>query len=178
MGLTASLLMIACPLTFADSVGRPAGATVNVGPTPPARGFTEFSVEAGARLLALVHAATRADLGWMDGSALAGGCIAVGRANGVETPPRARILWAARCVRSRMTSILSPIKRRDERCRHTRDHMSEYLDGELDPQTAAQVEHHARWRPNCHRMLANLKRTIAGLHLLRDEPAVDEPPED
>jgi anti-sigma factor RsiW len=74
-----------------------------------------------------------------------------------------------------MTSMLNPIKRRDERCRHTRDHMSEYLDGELDAQTAVRVERHARWCPNCHRMLANLARTIAGLRRLRDEPT---PPED
>jgi len=70
-----------------------------------------------------------------------------------------------------MTASLRPMKRRDERCRHTRELMSDYLDAELDARTAAQVEHHVRWCPNCHRMLANLTRTIAGLRRLHDEPA-------
>ena len=65
---------------------------------------------------------------------------------------------------------LNPIKRHRDRCRDTRAHMSEYLDGELDERTAARVERHIRWCPNCGRMLANLSRTIGGLRALRDLP--------
>jgi anti-sigma factor RsiW len=48
--------------------------------------------------------------------------------------------------------------------------MSEYLDGELDEPTAARVERHIRWCPNCGRTLANLSRTIGALRALRDLP--------
>jgi anti-sigma factor RsiW len=65
-------------------------------------------------------------------------------------------------------TTLNPIKRHRERCGETRSHMSEYLDGELDGETAARVERHIRWCPNCGRMLANLSRTIRGLRALRD----------
>lgn len=54
--------------------------------------------------------------------------------------------------------------------------MSGYLDGELDEQTAARLERHVRWCPNCGRMLANLGRTISGLRALRERPVpADEP---
>jgi anti-sigma factor RsiW len=48
--------------------------------------------------------------------------------------------------------------------------MSDYLDGELDRETAAAVERHVRWCPSCHRMLRNLRRTVDGLRALRDQP--------
>jgi anti-sigma factor RsiW len=74
-----------------------------------------------------------------------------------------------------MTPTLNPIKRHRDRCRDTRAQMSDYLDGELDQQTAARVERHVRWCPNCGRMLASLGRTIGGLRALRDQPpAADE----
>ncbi len=59
---------------------------------------------------------------------------------------------------------------RHERCRETRARLSEYLDGELGEERAA-VERHLRWCPNCRRMLANLRRTVAALGRLGDEPA-------
>lgn len=65
---------------------------------------------------------------------------------------------------------LNPIARHHARCHETREQMSEYLDGELDARAAASVERHARWCPNCRRMLANLTRTISGLRGLRDHP--------
>jgi anti-sigma factor RsiW len=69
-----------------------------------------------------------------------------------------------------MTMTLNPIKRHRDRCRDTRAHLSEYLDGELDELAAARVERHVRWCPNCGRMLANLSRTIGALRALRDLP--------
>jgi anti-sigma factor RsiW len=69
-----------------------------------------------------------------------------------------------------MTMTLNPIKRHRDRCRDTRAHLSEYLDGELDERAAARVERHVRWCPNCGRMLANLSRTIGALRALRDLP--------
>jgi anti-sigma factor RsiW len=75
-----------------------------------------------------------------------------------------------------MTRTLNPVKRHRDQCRETRDYMSDYVDGELDEQTAARVERHIRWCPNCGRMLTNLTRTISGLSGLRDRPApADEP---
>jgi anti-sigma factor RsiW len=71
---------------------------------------------------------------------------------------------------------LNPVKRHRERCREVRAQMSDYLDGELDRSAAAGVERHARWCPNCRRMLENLRRTVAGLGALRDLPTpADEP---
>jgi anti-sigma factor RsiW len=70
-----------------------------------------------------------------------------------------------------MTQTLNPIKRHREHCRETRAQMSDYLDGELDARAVASVERHARWCPNCRRMLASLTRTIGGLRALRDQPA-------
>jgi anti-sigma factor RsiW len=65
---------------------------------------------------------------------------------------------------------LNPIRRHRERCREVRAQMSDYLDGELEPRAAAGVERHVRWCPNCRRMLANLRRTVAGLGALGDLP--------
>lgn len=62
-----------------------------------------------------------------------------------------------------MTTTLNPIRRHRERCRQTRALMSDYIDGELDPRTAAQVSRHVRWCPNCRRILTNLTRTIQAL---------------
>lgn len=76
-----------------------------------------------------------------------------------------------------MTLMLNPVKRHRGRCRDTRAQMSEYLDRELDPQTAARVERHIRWCPNCGRMFANLSRTIAGVRALRDSPTPADEPE-
>jgi anti-sigma factor RsiW len=75
-----------------------------------------------------------------------------------------------------MTRTLNPIKSYRQRCRETRAQMSELLDGELDERTAARVARHARWCPNCRRMLTDLRRTVDGLGALADEPTpADEP---
>lgn len=74
-----------------------------------------------------------------------------------------------------MTITLNPIKRHRNQCRETRADISEFLDGELDRQTAARVKRHVRWCPNCHRLLTNVSRTIGGLRALRDvPPAADD----
>jgi anti-sigma factor RsiW len=78
-----------------------------------------------------------------------------------------------------MTPTLNPMKRHHERCREVRAQMSDYLDGDLDPKSVAAVERHARWCPNCRRMLTNLRRTVGGLRALREEPVpADEPSTD
>jgi len=71
---------------------------------------------------------------------------------------------------------LNPVTRHREHCSETRAHMSEYLDGELEPSALAAAERHVRWCPSCGRMLANLRRTIGGLRRLGDQQTpVDEP---
>ena len=57
--------------------------------------------------------------------------------------------------------------------RWTHRHLSEYLDGELKPTERARVERHVGVCPKCHRMLATLKRTLAALMGLREQPADD-----
>jgi anti-sigma factor RsiW len=76
-----------------------------------------------------------------------------------------------------MTPTINPIKRYRQGCRETRAKMSELIDGELDPRAASQVARHARWCPNCRRMLKDLRRTVEGLEGLREVPTpVDDPP--
>jgi anti-sigma factor RsiW len=65
-----------------------------------------------------------------------------------------------------MRAELNPVRRHRERCRQTRDLMSDYLDGELDPAVEAAARRHVRRCPSCRRMLASLKRTIQGLREL------------
>lgn len=76
-----------------------------------------------------------------------------------------------------MTLTLNPVKRHRDRCRETRENMSEYLDGQLDGPAAARVKRHVHWCPNCGRMLASLSRTIAGLRALRELPTPADEPE-
>lgn len=57
--------------------------------------------------------------------------------------------------------------------RFMRDHrwtdarLSDYLDGELQPDERARVEEHVHWCPDCRRMLESLRRTVRGLMGLR-----------
>lgn len=75
-----------------------------------------------------------------------------------------------------MSPTLNPMKLHHRRCRAARARMSELIDGELDERSAAAVERHARWCPNCRRMLRNLRRTVGGLRELGEEPTpVDRP---
>jgi anti-sigma factor RsiW len=57
--------------------------------------------------------------------------------------------------------------------RWTREHLSEYIDGELDQRGRVRVERHVGVCPECRRVLATLKRTLAGLMGLRDEEPDD-----
>lgn len=75
-----------------------------------------------------------------------------------------------------MTRTLNPMKRHHERCHEVRAQMSDYLDRELDEQSAKAVERHVRWCPNCRHMLRNLTRTLGGLRALGERPTpVDAP---
>lgn len=60
---------------------------------------------------------------------------------------------------------------REHRWTHT--HLSEYLDRELDPRERERVEAHAGICPQCSRVLATLRRTLEGLHLLSVKPHPD-----
>lgn len=55
--------------------------------------------------------------------------------------------------------------------RWTHAHLSEHLDGELSANATARVKEHAGVCPDCHRVLATLRRTLAGLRQLGAEPA-------
>jgi anti-sigma factor RsiW len=56
----------------------------------------------------------------------------------------------------------------------TRRHMSEYLDDELGARGRHRVERHTRRCPVCHRLLETLRRTVAGLHALGEQPVPAE----
>lgn len=53
----------------------------------------------------------------------------------------------------------------------TRRHLDEYLDDELDRRSRMRMEGHAELCPQCRRLVATLKETLAGLRGLRDHPA-------
>lgn len=74
-----------------------------------------------------------------------------------------------------MPSTFNPVSRHRQRCREVREHMSDYIDGHLDPDTARRVQRHVRWCPNCRRMLENLIRTVGALRRLgeRSSPVDD-----
>jgi anti-sigma factor RsiW len=57
---------------------------------------------------------------------------------------------------------------REHRWTHAR--LSEYLDGGLREPDRLRVEHHVHRCPECRRVLAALRRTIAELMLLRAVP--------
>ena len=54
--------------------------------------------------------------------------------------------------------------RRDHR--FAAEHASDYLDGDLDGAARTRVEHHARFCPTCHELLASLRRTVDALRAL------------
>lgn len=54
--------------------------------------------------------------------------------------------------------------------RWTHAHLSEYVDAELSPGETARVEEHVSICPQCHRVLATLRRMLIGLGSLRVEP--------
>jgi anti-sigma factor RsiW len=57
--------------------------------------------------------------------------------------------------------------------RWTHAHLSEYLDRELGAGERERVEAHVGICPHCTRVLATLRRTLEGLHLLRARPQPD-----
>jgi anti-sigma factor RsiW len=54
--------------------------------------------------------------------------------------------------------------------RWTNEHLSAYLDRQLTPEERKRVEAHASICPHCSRVLATLRRTLEGLHMLRAQP--------
>jgi anti-sigma factor RsiW len=54
--------------------------------------------------------------------------------------------------------------------RWTHAHLSEYLDQELGAEERARVEAHVSICPHCTRVLATLRRTLAGLRVLHAQP--------
>jgi RNA polymerase sigma-70 factor (ECF subfamily) len=61
------------------------------------------------------------------------------------------------------------------RCWDARQHVSDYLDGQLEPDTAATVEGHLAVCPTCPPLYAALVDAHAGLGTLRDPDAVISP---
>ena len=51
--------------------------------------------------------------------------------------------------------------------RWTHEHLSAYLDGDLEASGRSRVDEHVGLCPQCSRVLATLRRTLEGLHLLR-----------
>ena len=54
--------------------------------------------------------------------------------------------------------------------RWTQRHLSDYIDGDLDTGARDRVERHVGMCPQCRRLLETLKRTVAGLMGLREDP--------
>jgi anti-sigma factor RsiW len=57
--------------------------------------------------------------------------------------------------------------------RWTHAHMSDYLDSELEDSGRARVEDHVTLCPECHRVLATLRRTMEGLRSIGADPNRD-----
>ncbi|MEO8091622.1 MAG: zf-HC2 domain-containing protein [bacterium] len=55
--------------------------------------------------------------------------------------------------------------------RWTHAHLSDYIDEGLDSGHTARVQDHVGICPDCHRVLATLRRTLEGLRALRTEPS-------
>jgi anti-sigma factor RsiW len=73
-----------------------------------------------------------------------------------------------------MRAVVNPMHAHRQRCRVTRERMSDYLDGELDRDDAGAVDAHLRWCPNCRRLLRNLGRTVGALQRARNVPPPGE----
>ena len=60
--------------------------------------------------------------------------------------------------------------------RETRDHLSDYLEGELDARTSTRIMRHLARCERCRRMLESFTRTLEQLRSLGDiEPATPAP---
>ena len=53
----------------------------------------------------------------------------------------------------------------------THEHLSDYIDGELREPERERVEEHVGMCPQCRRVLATLRKTVAGLTSLMSTPA-------
>ena len=53
----------------------------------------------------------------------------------------------------------------------THEHLSEYIDGALRERERERVEEHVGVCPQCRRVLATLRKTVAGLGSLMSPPA-------
>jgi len=71
--------------------------------------------------------------------------------------------------------IFARLMGRDPReCEHVRAEFSDYVDGDLKPEAAAQLEAHIGICPRCRQALTNLRITLGGLgRLNQDEPEAD-----
>jgi len=71
-----------------------------------------------------------------------------------------------------MTSHLrNPFQRDLHTCEEVRALMSDYVDGELPAKGRRRVERHIVFCRPCRRVLANLRRTLAGLSRLAEHPS-------
>jgi anti-sigma factor RsiW len=72
-----------------------------------------------------------------------------------------------------MRKLLAKLMRPNPRkCEDARALMSDYLDGELDPEQRKRLERHVRFCARCHTVLGNLRQTLTRLHALQpSEPA-------
>jgi anti-sigma factor RsiW len=55
------------------------------------------------------------------------------------------------------------------------EHMSDYLDGELDPDARSRFDHHLRECAECRKLLAGLRRTLDALHRLSVPSGAPDP---
>jgi anti-sigma factor RsiW len=78
-----------------------------------------------------------------------------------------------------MRRLLSKVMRPNRRkCEETRALMSDYVDGELDPDGRKRVERHVRFCHRCHTVLSNLRQTLGRLRGLQEtEPAGGDDPD-
>lgn len=60
--------------------------------------------------------------------------------------------------------------------RWTHDRLSQYLDRELQPGEQERVEEHVGLCPDCHRVLATLRRTVESIRAIAARPAEPEAP--
>ena len=58
----------------------------------------------------------------------------------------------------------------------THAHLSDYLDGELRANDRERVETHVGLCPDCHRVLAGLRKTLGALVSMRDSADTDVAP--
>ena len=73
-------------------------------------------------------------------------------------------------MRTRSTDRMGGVILTDHDCRALLITLSDYVDGDLDPQICAQIEAHVDGCTNCRTVVETLKGTIALYHVLPDHP--------